>query len=291
MIAGNLHAAGVPLTMVARGDHLQRIRTEGLRLDRVAGEVVVDAPVVASAAQVSWTSDTVVLLCVKSHQTAGVLDDLTAHAPEATPVVCAQNGIANERSVLRVFAATYGLCVMLPSAHLEPGVVVQKCHPVPGILDLGRYPVGVDEVAEQVAADLRAAGFESRPREDIMAWKHRKLLTNAVGDVSALFDGAEAEELRAQVRAEGEAVLAAAGLPVVSVEADDVRRGDVLRLRPDSPGVRGNSLAQSIIRGLPTEVDHRAGEIVLLGRLHGIPTPANDLVVRTVRSRQASVDR
>jgi 2-dehydropantoate 2-reductase len=150
---------------------------------------------------------------------------------------------------------------------------------VPGILDIGRYPSGVDEQCASVAADLRSAGFESVPRPDIMAWKHRKLVTNAVGDVSAALPD-EADELKPLVRAEGEAVIAAAGIDAVSNEVDVERRGDLLQGRPAGRGP--NSLGQSLARGLDTEVDFRAGEIVLLGRLHGVPTPANERVQRAV---------
>jgi 2-dehydropantoate 2-reductase len=38
----------------------------------------------------------------------------------------------------------------------------------------------------------------------------------------------------------------------------------------------GGSTWQSLMRGLPTtEVDFLNGEIVLLGKLHGVPTPCN----------------
>jgi 2-dehydropantoate 2-reductase len=196
-------------------------------------------------------------------------------------VVSAQNGVANEAAVLRHFARTYGLCVMLPATHLEPGVVVQKCHPTPGILDLGRYPGGTDEVTELVAADLRAAGFESLPRPDIMAWKYRKLLMNLGNGVDAAFaPGEAADELERRARAEGEAVLVAAGTPVVSAAADAERRGDILRSRTN-PGPRGGSTWQSLTRGSSgVEIDYLAGEVVLLGRLHGVPTPANELIQR-----------
>ncbi len=280
VIGGRLHLAGHDVTLVARGDHLAMIRKHGLVLDTHEGRHAVRAAASDTAAEVAWTDETVVLLTVKSHQTRAALDDLVTHAPAGTPVVCAQNGIANEPAVLRHFARTYGLTVMLPSTHLEPGVVVQKSHPTPGILDLGRYPDGTDEVAESIAADLRSAGFESVPRADIMAWKYRKLVTNAVGDVSAVLPN-EADTLRPQVRAECEAVLAAAGVPLVSHEADLQRRDDLLHARPgvDAP----NSLGQSLRRGVSgTEIDYRAGEIVLLGRLHGVPTPVNERIQQQV---------
>jgi 2-dehydropantoate 2-reductase len=283
VIGGNLHLAGLAVTLVARREHLARIREHGLVLDRADGRHVVDAPAVGSAAEVGWSTDTVVLLTVKGHQTAAALADLAAHAPPETVLVCVQNGVANEPLVLRHFAATYAVCVMLPAVHLEPGVVVQRSAPVPGILDVGRFPSGVDQVVATIAADLRTAGFVSQPRADIMAWKHRKLLVNAVGDVGAVVTGPEADELRREVAAEGEAVLLAAGIPVVSAADDAVRRGDLLQVRPDTGG--GNSLAQSLTRGLATEVHYRSGEIVLLGRLHGVPTPANERVVRAAAER------
>ena len=290
VVGARLHLAGLEVTLIARGEHLAAIRSGGLVLDTAQGRHVARAAVAGSAAEVTWTDDTVVLLAVKSHQTAAALDDLAAHAPPGTPVVCVQNGVANEPAVLRRFARTYGLTVMLPSTHLEPGVVVQECDPVPGLLDLGRFPSGIDALAEAVAADLRRAGFESVPRADVMAWKHRKLVTNAVGDVRAVVeDPDEVAELRRAVRAECEAVLAAAGIPVVSEAADRERRGDLLRSRPDRAEDGPNSLGQSLARELPTEVDYRAGEIVLLGRLHGVPTPANLRVQETTKARQVSL--
>ncbi len=281
VVGGNLHLAGVPVTLVARGEHLDRIRADGLVLDRADGRHVVTAPAVGSVADADWSDPPIVLLAVKSHQTAAAVAELARHAPPDTIVVCLQNGVANEALVLRHFAATYAICVMLPALHLEPGVVVQKCWPVPGILDVGRVPGGADEVAASIATDLRQAGFVSEPRPDVLAWKHRKLLVNAVGDVgAALPDAPDADRLRARILAEGEAVLAAAGIPVVSAAADDERRGDVLQPRPDIAAFAGNSLAQSLARGLDTEVRYRSGEIVLLGRLYGVATPASERIVR-----------
>ena len=279
VIGGHLHLAGLPTTLVARGDHLAAIRRDGLTLDTAESVHHLDVSAAADASEVDWTDDTVVLLTVKSHQTSDALDDLVAHAPPGTVVVCAQNGVANERVVLRRFARTYAITVMLPATHLEPGVVVQKCHPTPGILDVGRVPTGVDGTAEAIAADLRRAGFESEPRPDIMAWKHRKLLLNLGNGVDAAFaPGESADELERRTRQEGEEAMAAAGIEVVTEEQDLARRGDILRLRESGRPPMGGSTWQSITRGTSSEIDYLAGEIVLLGRLYGVPTPANELV-------------
>ena len=68
-----------------------------------------------------------------------------------------------QRQALRLFPNVYGVCVMFPSAHLEPGVVRANCSPVPGILDIGRFPNGIDRVAE--ARRLIPALRHDRPFE------------------------------------------------------------------------------------------------------------------------------
>jgi 2-dehydropantoate 2-reductase len=282
VIGGLLHRAGHGTTLVARGAHLEAMRTSGLTLD--AGDIgptVLHPELASGAAEVDWSTSPVVLLAVKSHQAQAALDDLAGHAPPETVVVCATNGVATEREALRRFASTYAVCVMLPTTHLKPGVVVAKCHPTPGILDCGRIPTGVDAVAEQVSADLRSAGFESRPRADIMAWKHRKLLMNLGNGVDASCrPGPDADRLADLAVAEGEAVLAAAGIPVVTAEEDRERRGDHLRRR-EGAAPAGGSTWQSVTRGSgSTEIDYLAGEIVLLGRLHGVPTRACEAIQR-----------
>jgi 2-dehydropantoate 2-reductase len=285
VVGARLHLAGVPVVLVARGEHLARIRAGGLTLETPVGTDVLDVPVAGHPAEVGWDEPTVVLLAVKSHQTAAALDDLAAQAPPTTPVVSLQNGVANEAAVLRRFERAYGICVMLPSGHVAPGTVVQRCHPVPDILDVGGFPGGVDDTCEQVAADLRRAGFVSETRPDIMAWKHRKLLMNLGNAVQAAFaPGPAADDLLERVRDEGERALAAAGTPVVTAELDRERRGDLLQAGDRHPDVRGGSTWQSVARGTgDVETDYLTGEVVLLGRLHGVPTPANAAVQHATR--------
>ncbi len=279
VIAARLHLGGEDVQVVARGDHLAAIRRDGLRLVTADDEQVVRLPAADRLADLDVGSDTAVLVAVKSHQTGAVVQDLARSTPVDVTLVSAQNGVANEAVLQRARAHVVGMVVMLPSSHLEPGVVVQGSSGVPGLLDVGRYPSGTSERAEAVSAGLRAGGFESVVRPDIMAWKHRKLvlnLGNAVGATCA--PGPARERLVELATEEGEAVLAAAGVPVVSRAQDRERRGHLL----DTSRMRdrgGGSTWQSVRRGTgDVEVDYLNGEISLLGRQHGIPTPVNDLL-------------
>jgi 2-dehydropantoate 2-reductase len=278
-----LHEAGHDVTLVARGAHLDAMRAGGLVLASPTGERTVDVPVAGDATEAAPDGDTVVLLAVKSHQTQAAIEDLASVGP-LSPVVSVQNGVANEPTLLRFTADVQGVCVMMPTGHLEPGVVEQHCSPVPGILDVGAYPGGVTATTERVAEALRSAGFVSEPRADVMAWKRRKLMMNLGNAVQACCgDDAVADSLLELVEAEGDRALTAAGLSVVSREEDRARRGDILR-RGDLPGRPrgGGSSWQSLRRGQGSiETDYLNGEVVLLGRLHDVPTPANELLRRT----------
>jgi 2-dehydropantoate 2-reductase len=291
-VAARLALAGYDVLAVARGAHGEAIREHGLLFESPTESQRVTMPVATRVGEAGVRAGDVVLLGMKAQDTSAVLAELRLTAPRDTPIVCLQNGVDNERQALRLFAHVYGVCVMLPADHLEPGRVRVYTSPTPGILDLGRYPHGTDTVVDELAAAFSASGFESVARPDIMRWKYRKLLMNLGNAIEALVGGFASwpspSELMALVAAEGEAVLAAAGIDVVSEEEDRARRGDVLRIRPVD-GVRrdGGSTYQSLQRGTPVETDYLTGEIVLLGRLHGVPTPANALLQRILAEAAA----
>jgi 2-dehydropantoate 2-reductase len=222
-------------------------------------------------------------MAMKSQHTGTALSALVASAPTTVSVVCLQNGVNNERTALRLFVDVYGVCVVCPALHLEPGVVEAHAAPVTGILDIGRFPHGLGPRAEKIAAAFASATFESVPRDDIMRWKYGKLLNNLGNAVDALCGpDPDARVVHARAWTEGAAVLAAAGIDAVSPEEDAARRGDGFQWGGDAARSRpGASSWQSLARGTGSiEADYLNGEIVLLGRIHDVPTPVNLLLQR-----------
>jgi 2-dehydropantoate 2-reductase len=283
VVGGRLAEHGHPVVLIARGEHGRALADGGLVVESPAGSRTLRVPVATDPGTVDWQADDVVMLAVKSQDTAAALRALAACVAPSTPVVCLQNGVDNERAALRYFSAVYGVCVMLPAAHLEPGVVQAYSDPVPGILDLGRYPTGEDPLAQRLATMLQSATFDSVARPDVMRWKYRKLIMNLANAVEALCGaGAAGGELAAMARAEGEQVLALAGVEVASEAEDRARRGRTLRLGEiDGRARGGGSSWQSLVRGTGSiEADYLNGEIVLLGRMHGRPTPVNATLQR-----------
>jgi len=278
VIAARLSRVRRRVAVIARGDHLDAIKAGGLRFESPNESFVASIDAVGHPGDLDWTPDDVVFLCMKSQDTEAALLALREAASSFVPVVCAQNGVANERMALRRFDRVYAMVVMLPATHLEPGLVVAQSKAAPGILDLGRYPGGIDVRTERVAADLEAAAFSARPDSRVMRFKYTKLLMN-LGNALHAACGADpaAGGILAEARAEGERCYAAAGIDHASATEFAERRGDRIQPVPVGRRTRGGSSSwQSLARQRGSiEADYLNGEIALLGRLHGIPTPVN----------------
>jgi 2-dehydropantoate 2-reductase len=292
VLAAGLHAAGDDVVCIARGAHLDAIRRDGLRVDTPEGSTVVPVRAVGHPREIDLTPEHVVLLAMKSQDTDGALIELADCAHADVAIACVQNGVENERRTLHSFANVYGVVVMAPAAHLEPGVVAAYSAPWRGVLDVGRYPSGTDGVATEIAAAFERAGFSAAAQPDIMDWKYKKLLANLGNIVEALCAREpEARDVRRLLNEEGTAVLDAAGIAYVSNRRDRERRDGFVNPQPiDGSQRRGGSTWQSVARGMPTlETPYLNGEIVRLGRQHGVPTPVNhvccSLAEEAVRDR------
>jgi 2-dehydropantoate 2-reductase len=298
-IGGRLAQAGHEVMLVARGPHLDALRGQGgLRLATPEGTSVVSVPAVSGPDEVELTSDDVLLLATKTQDAEAAMAGWAwkpvqggAVAADDLPVLCAQNGVASERLALRRFRHVYGMCVWLPATHLEPGAVEAQGAPLSGLLHTGRYPSGTDKTIERIGADLAASRFLAPVVPDIMRWKHGKLLANLANAIEAVCGLGDNKELRRRVRAEGKAVLDAAGIPYASNEENARFRADQVQIVKINGAERGGGSSwQSLTRGTGSiEADYLNGEIVLLGRELGVPTPVNEVLQRL--ANQAARER
>lgn len=294
-IGGRLAESGHDVVLVARGAHRPALRDHGLRLTTPDGTRVHRLPVVERPDELDLRPDDVLLLSVKTQDSTAALDTWAARpvsgggtAGETLPLVCAQNGVESERLALRRFRRVYAMCVWLPATHVEPGAVSAGGTPYTGTLHLGRYPSGTDETAARIAADLEKSRILAPVVADVMRWKYGKLianLANAVEAVTGRILGDDARDLAARALAEGRAVLDAAGVGYVSGrEQEEVRSRMSFDPYSVPEGGAGSSW-QSLSRGTGTiESDYLNGEIVLLGRLHGVPTPVNETLQRVANT-------
>ena len=285
VLGARLHEAGHDVVLVARGAHHDAIAAHGLRVESPDGTVdATDARGRRLRRASRRAPTTSSLLTTKSQHSVAALGALAEAGFGDRPVVCVQNGVQNERAALRRFAPRLRLLRHVPDhvprSRRGPGALgTRDGHPRRRPLSLG-----VDDTAQGVAGAFAGATFSAEPVVDIMRWKYCKLLMNLGNAVEAVCGpSARGGEIGRRARDEGAACLTAAG---IDVRLRSRRRRPAAATwcascpspaRPAGAGRRGRAWPGG--RG-SIETDYLNGEIVLLGRLHGVPTPVNALLQR-----------
>jgi 2-dehydropantoate 2-reductase len=291
-MGGHLHRTGHEVLLVGRAAHVDRIRERGLQLITADETHTLDVPAVTTAEEVRFSPDDVLLLCVKSQDTDLSLQQVRAAGgdPRHLAVLCCQNSITNEPAAARYFRSVYGVLVVVPGIFLEPGVVYNNSQDNAGLVEVGRFPEGSDDLSEQVASALSRASYAASANPRVMAAKAGKLFSNLANALGAITDGqGDADAFMMHVRREAETCLVAAGIPFEPPNEFQARAARIHQQSALPAGVRNlGSTWQSLQRGASSiEVDFLNGEIVRLGRVHGIPTPCNE-VLQEVASHMAA---
>ncbi|UVF18378.1 ketopantoate reductase family protein [Microvirga terrae] len=289
-VAAALALSGQEVIGIARGAQLLAIQKDGLVLRTPEKTERAQFSCVSDPTEIDLRPDDAILLTMKTQDTLPALERLRATGAAGQAVFCVQNGVANERFALRLFPEVHGMTVMMPAAISGPGEIAAFSMPRHGIFDIGRYPGGSNAHDTALAEALEAANIATFVSQDVMQSKYGKLLLNLSNILQAAFGlDADYTHLEALLRAEAEAAFKAAGIPWLDVGGADPRRTQLMQQRPIAEvGRLGSSTVQSLARGTGSvETDYLNGEIVLLGRLHGVATPANtyftELGTRMVR--------
>lgn len=271
-----LTEAGTEVIGIARGKQLEAIKADGLTLRTPDGDKHQRFAAVGHPNEIDWRPDDAVLLTVKTQDTLGALQALRAAGVAEQPIFCVQNGIANDDMALRLFPHVYGVMIEMPVTYATPGEVIAYYSPKPGLVHIGRHGAGDDKAGQTLKALLEKAGFAAFVQPDLRPLRYAKLLMNLANAVDAVMGGGEpAKPYVEAARAEAREVYYKAGI----APGDLVAASNGLRLTlgkvPGAPA-GGSSSAQSLARGAGSiETDYLNGEIVLMGRKLGVPTPVN----------------
>ena len=295
MMAARLAAAGHAVSVVARGEHLDAIRRDGLRLVEVDGTETVASNLHASDDFGALGPHDTVILALKAHQIAAVAHELGRLCDHETIVVPVQNGIGwwyferhggpHDGRRLEALdpdgtiAGAIGservvACVAYPAAEkTAPGVITH--------VEGDRFPVGEldgtkSDRAKTLAEALTSAGFKSRVLTDIRSHLWVKAWGNlAFNPISALTGATLGEicrtpatrELAARMMTEAGRIAEALGMRIrISVEQRIAGA--------EAVGEHKTSMLQDAEAGRPLELDPLVGVFVELGELTGVPTPA-----------------
>ncbi len=281
-LAAEFETHGIPYVLVGRGAQIAHIAAHGLSYRRAGAHSVLRLKTADTASPPTLRPDDILVLAVKAQDVESATKFWAWRQVEGKgsaselPLVTLQNGLAAEDIALRRFDRVHAASIRIPACYTVTGEVVVGGEPNVGIVALGRYPEGLDDMALSIVADLAKAGYLAEARPDIRRWKAAKLEHNVTNAVE-LFAGPPEllSKAAAGLAKEARAVLIAAGYDPAAPSEWTIDISS-WRVAPESgikPGQQ--STWQSFIRGTSSEVDYLNGEIVRLGRIHGVAAPIN----------------
>jgi len=269
--------AGRDVHFVARGAQLEAMRARGLRIQStILGDIDVPRVSVSTQASECGPAD-LVLVCVKTHQTESILDDLAAAVGDATVLIALQNGVESDEQL----AARFGPRRVLPAAVYvgatidEPGVV---SHQAPARISIGARPGFDEQRLASIHETLASTGQVVQISPDIQRERWRKLMWNAsFNTVSAVTQRTPAEllalpETRALVVRIMSEVVDVARAQGINVQPSDI--DEHISWTERAAGMRTSTMVDRE-RGRTMEADALIGVIVRKGREAGVETPAS----------------
>ena len=298
-MGGWLQNGGSDVEYIARKSRRLSLKNRGISLSSMHGtKANIPSDSIRSIESVDQAAPfDIVLLCVKSADTAQAAADLAAHIPDQTPIISLQNGLDNV-SILKT---------TLPNHTIVSGMVgfnvVETSDGNFSIATEG--DVYVDDIPE---VDPFSEGLSNGPitvirKTNMRAIQWGKLMLNLNNGLNALSglplvqqtSDPEWRRILALCMDEALRVADSVGERVAKVGKIDPRfapkllrlpnwlylriAGKMLRIDPDAR----SSMADDLARGRTSEIDHLNGKLCALGRENNVPTPANDLVTMKVK--------
>ena len=294
VIAGRLALAGHAVTVVNRNAaYVERVDRDGLSLHEGGEREIAKAAAVATPEGLPPTDLLVVL--VKSFDTAAALEAARGLVGPETIVLSLQNGLGNEDLIAAKVGRGHVLAgkTYVGGVMTAPGVVTAGTRgkeTVVGELDGSR-----SERVQRVADAFEGAGLATSVSENIRGVIWDKLFVNvATGALAAitrldygnLYDVAEIEPVALAAVAEAMAVAKAEGIAVTTKTPRDAwqKAGAGLGF-----GFK-TSMLQSLEKGSVTEIDAINGAVVKAGAALGIATPVNATLTACVKGIERAMD-
>ncbi len=292
-----LKKMGHEIVGLDRAPVVEKIKENGVRVEGIWGEHDGHLDkLVTSVTEIENDKFDLVILTVKSYETKEVAQQIKAVIGPDTYLLLAQNGYGNYEA-----AAAY-----IPAERIILGRVIFGAE----TLEWGhsRVTVIADDVLlgspahlidmgilEDLARMFSQAGIPTRAADEVMQYVWAKIIYNsALNPLGAILEvaygqlaaNANSKGLMDAIIEEIFAVLAAIGQQTPWVDAEAYQQAFYGQMLP--PTVQHHaSMLQDIQRGRRTEIDALNGAVIELGRVYGVKTPVNEVVVSMLKAKEA----
>ena len=277
-LGGLLGKAGNDVWLIVRGEHLEAIRANGLKLVRPDTEFVVQVNATDNPAEVGPVD--LVLFTVKTYQNRHVITTLKPLMGHETSVITLQNGVESHEQL----GAVLGPSNILPGAYwasshiLSPGVIGED---VPAQISFGE----IDDTDSLRSPDIRQVFRDAGIKTEIsldplqVLWEKFIVLSALAGITSAaqtrpkeLLKYPDARAMFCNAMEESLAVGLAKG-----INLPDNLVQDSLKYIESLPDFQ-NSMHGDYEAGRATELEALSGAVIRLGKQIGVKTPVHEFL-------------
>lgn len=296
VIGGALARSGIETWLLTRSAaHVQAVRAHGLKLVDARGEHAVTQIHAATSAADIGPCDLVIVL-VKSFDTARAVRNAPALFGENTVALSLQNGLGHEEVLAEVLGPQRVMAgkTYVGGVMLSPGVVSAGIEGKETLI--GELDGEASERVRLIAEAFNQAGLLTTVSRNIMGTMWDKLLVNvstgAIAGITRLTYGPlyQVPEIRRVAIAAVAEAIAVARAKGIELSTTD----------PEAPWLKASaglsadfktSMLQSLEKGSVTEIDFINGAVVRHGAALGIATPYNETLVACIKGIEAGMAR
>ena len=269
--------------LLATGERAKRL-SNGISVNNV----VIDPKVYSDPSQ--GISIDLLILAAKTYSMDSVIEDMRPLIDAHTIILPIENGITATARLQEAFPDNrvfHGVVLRTDAHRMSHRVYYHTL----GEMQIGYADNKIIKPEVQEAYDrLKELGINVKIYEDMRRTKWRKWMLNTGASQTAVEVQAECgffgqvEEVRALMKMLMDEILAVARAENVDLTEQD--RDEIIEMLINFPPDKKMSMLQDYEAGRPIEIDEYAGEVVRLGKKHGIPTPANEILYLAITARQ-----
>jgi 2-dehydropantoate 2-reductase len=282
---GRLAQAGEEVAFIARGEHLEALRTKGLRVDSINGDFVLPAVTATDDPSRIGAVD-VVLVGVKTWQVPAAAESMRPLLGEDTLVLPLQNGVEAPAQLAKLLGREHvcGGLAKIISYIAGPGHIRHTgADPYIALGELDNQP---SDRLERLRRALQRSGVSAEIPPDITAALWAKFLFVAswggVGAITRAPIGVirSVSQTRRMLEGSMQEIYEVADALNVNLAPDAVSAamGFIDTLPPNGT----TSMQRDIIENRPSEIESWTGAVVRFGRDAGVPVPINEFTFNSL---------
>lgn len=282
---GRLAQAGEDVVFIARGEHLEAMRKNGLRVDTIQGDFTIQ-PVQATDDPQRVGQVDIILVAVKAWQVSEAAVAMRPMVGHQTGVVPLENGVDAPAQLIAALGATPvlgGLCKI--SAFIaQPGHI--RHVGIEPYVAFGELDNRHSQRAEALSEAFKRAGVTVQIPPDIQAAMWEKFIfIAAISGVGAVIRAPAGiirslPETRQMLKDAIQEIATVAR--ALKVNLPDEIAAHTINFIDNLPADVTASMQRDIIAGKPSELGSQNGALVRMGLETGVPTPTNAFIYHSL---------